>query len=335
MNTASRQIYFQRPSSIRKVALRLAATTLIGLSVCGYAQAEPTLNQVYEAVQAGKLDEAQTMMQQVLVARPNSAKAHFVQAEISAKRGKFDRAREELATAEKLAPGLPFAKADSVAHLRTQLAGAAPIANASGNSNSVSNPVQRTTQAQSPVQAPAAPASSFPWGMALGLGGIAALGALWVSRKRTANSAQTFTPGMAQSNSYPNNATPNNGTMTSQPFGNGMGPGYQAPGTGFGQSAGSGLGGRVAGGLATGLAVGAGMMAAQALGRNLMGDHDQSNAANKDAALNNPNGNNAAPFATNNDINSDVGGQDFGISDNTSWDDAGSSGGDSGGGWDN
>jgi uncharacterized protein len=325
------QICTKRSASKRTAALGLATLVFVGLSFSNFAQAEPTLNQVYEAVQAGKLDEAQTMMQQVLVARPNSAKAHFVQAEISAKRGKFDRAREELATAEKLAPGLPFAKAESVAQLRTQLAGTVPSAPAS--SNSVNNSMQRAAQTQSPMQAPAAPASSFPWAMALGLGGIAALGAFLVLRRRAATSAQTFTPNMAQSNSFPNNATPNNGAMGSAPFGNGTAPGYQAPGNGFGQSAGSGLGGRVAGGLATGLAVGAGMMAAQALGRNLMGDHDQNNAANKDAQLNN--GNNATPLANNNDVNSDAGGQNFGISDNSSWDDAGSSGGDSGGGWDN
>jgi Flp pilus assembly protein TadD len=53
------------------------------------------------------------MMQQVLVAHPNSAKAHFVQAELSARQGNLARAQEELTTAEKLAPGLPFAKPES------------------------------------------------------------------------------------------------------------------------------------------------------------------------------------------------------------------------------
>lgn len=77
------------------------------------------------------------------------------------------------------------------------------------------------------------------------------------------------------------------------------------------------------GGVATGLAVGAGVMAAQAIGRNLMGDHDTgSHAADTNA-------NNFEPTSTNNDM----GGQNFGVSD-TSWDDAGAS--DAGGGdWDN
>mgnify|MGYP003868170939 CR=1 FL=1 len=54
------------------------------------------------------------MIQQVLIGHPNSAKAHYVQAEIAARQGQLPRAREALATAEKLAPGLPFAKAESV-----------------------------------------------------------------------------------------------------------------------------------------------------------------------------------------------------------------------------
>ena len=83
---------------------------------------EPTLKQVYEAAQAGRLEQAQAMMQQVLVAHPNSAKAHFVQAELSARQGQLGRARDSLATAEKLAPGLPFAKQEAVQALRSQLA---------------------------------------------------------------------------------------------------------------------------------------------------------------------------------------------------------------------
>ena len=39
------------------------------------AQAEPTMTEIYSVAQAGKLDQAQVMVQQVLVAYPNSAKA--------------------------------------------------------------------------------------------------------------------------------------------------------------------------------------------------------------------------------------------------------------------
>jgi hypothetical protein len=86
------------------------------------------------------------MIQQVLIGHANSAKAHYVQAEIAARQGHLPRAREALATAEKLAPGLPFAKAESVQALRTQLAGSANPA-----------PTAAVTAATP------APAASRPW----------------------------------------------------------------------------------------------------------------------------------------------------------------------------
>jgi hypothetical protein len=42
--------------------------------------ADPTLDQVYEAVHAGQLDQAQRMMAEVLRDHPNSARAHYVEA---------------------------------------------------------------------------------------------------------------------------------------------------------------------------------------------------------------------------------------------------------------
>ena len=109
-------------------------------------------------------------------------------------------------------------------------------------------------------------------------------------------------------------------------------PAYGQPGFGqpaYGQAPGSGLGGRIAGGLATGLAVGAGVMAAQAIGKNLMGNNEQS-ARHADGAAA---GDNLQPLPG----NRDMGGQDFGIQDAGSWDDAGGSIADAGGGggdWD-
>ncbi|MGI9134610.1 MAG: tetratricopeptide repeat protein, partial [Rhodoferax sp.] len=80
-------------------------------------------------------------------------------------------------------------------------------------------------------------------------------------------------------------------------------------------------GGRIMGGVATGLAVGAGVMAAEAIGRNLMGNHDST-------------GNRGGNFSNNDyqpvDSNQDMGGANFGVSDSGSWDDGGGS--DAGGG---
>jgi hypothetical protein len=86
------------------------------------ALAEPTLDQVYQTAQAGHIDQARQMMERVLRDHPNSAKAHYVEAELLTRQGLSARAREELAAAERLAPGLPFAQVSSVQSLRRELA---------------------------------------------------------------------------------------------------------------------------------------------------------------------------------------------------------------------
>ncbi len=266
------------------------------------AQTEPTMDQVYAAAKSGQLDKAQTMIQQVLIGHPNSAKAHYVQAEIAARQGQLPRAREALATAEKLAPGLPFAKAESVQALRTQLAGTAAA------------PAAATVAA--PAAAPAPPAKSLSWGLILLFGGAGiALLIFLVNRAARprpsvfGNSAPVAHSGLNGPQTF-GNQTP--APYGQPPYGPQYGPQYAPQGPS--------LGGRIMGGVATGLAVGAGVMAAEAIGRNLMGGEHGSEASPHAAA---PETQYAPP-----DVNADMGGQDFGIQDSGSWD---SGGGDS---WD-
>jgi uncharacterized protein len=326
-------------------------TTSVAQAQSSTAAAEPTLAQVYEAAQAGKFDQAQVMMQQVLVAHPNSAKAHFVQAELSARQGHLARARESLATAEKIAPGLGFAKADAVQALRTQL-------NATGNGNT-GTAVTTRPDARSEVRAdssmgkaaPAAPASSFPWGLALALGGGAIGLAIYLKGKKS-NATAPVNPGFNMNpNGNPNGNGQNLGIGSGlggpQTFGNGQPPAgqppYGQPGygqPGYGQQApGMGMGGRVMGGLATGLAVGAGVMAAQAIGKSMMGGDEHGSRNNQSNADNGGGANNGFEPLNNNGGNANFGGQNFGVADAGSWDDGGgmgavaSSGGD-GGDWD-
>lgn len=80
----------------------------------------------------------------------------------------------------------------------------------------------------------------------------------------------------------------------------------------YGQATGSGLGGQILGGVATGLAVGAGVVAAEAIGHKLMGDHETS-AQPVDMPREN-----FEPLPG----NTDMGGQNFGLSDASSWDDS-------------
>jgi uncharacterized protein len=313
----------------RLAGLGLLVASLLGWGFGAMAQQEPTLNQVYEAAQAGKLDQAQTMIQQVLVAHPNSGKAHFVQAELLARQGQLGRARTALAEAEKFAPGLPFAKAEAVQHLRTELA----------NSTRPLPPSRSLTDNALP-----APASSFPWGLALALGGGLVAFAIFRFSKKAAPAA-AFPAAAVPSATMGSGLTPQGGLSGPQTFGMGSTPAMAGAGgpavygsagqPGYGQPpAGSGLGSKVAGGLAAGLAVGAGVMAAQAIGRNLMGDHHNNLADGGPSDLSRQLGNPASTgFAADTNVNADMGGQDFGVQDASSWDDGGSGGG--GGDWDN
>ena len=56
-----------------------------------FAEEEATMHQVYLAAESGKFNEAQSMMDKVLRDHPNSAKAHFVEAELLAKQGLLRR----------------------------------------------------------------------------------------------------------------------------------------------------------------------------------------------------------------------------------------------------
>jgi len=47
-----------------------------------FADSIPTIHQVYQAAESGDLNNAHQMVEQVLKAHPESAKAHYVDAEI-------------------------------------------------------------------------------------------------------------------------------------------------------------------------------------------------------------------------------------------------------------
>jgi hypothetical protein len=294
----------KQTSLIARARIWLVLAFLLGFGFA-MAQSEPGIKEVYATAQAGKLEEAQVMIQQVLVTHPKSATAHFVQSELYARQGNLPRAREALAQAESLKPGLPFAKPEAVQALRAQLAAR-------------SNPQRAVVK----ERAPAETSSAFSWGLPLLLaGGVILLGYFMFRRRAPAPLAQ-----------QPVYAAPN-GMAGPQTFGMGGGtamqPAYGQPGYGqpaYGQAPGTGLGGRIMGGVATGLAVGAGVMAAQAIGRNLMG-HDNQNASGFDNA-----GHNVDPGF---DRNADMGGSNFGLNDTSSWDDGGSVDAGGGGDWDN
>jgi len=269
--------------------------------VCGFAQAaDPTLHQVYQAAEAGRYREAQSMMDQVLKDHPNSAKAHFVEAELLARQGLTKEAQTELSTAERLEPGLPFAKSESVAALRqrlgTAVAGTIPVTAAAASTASASLPGQ---------------AGSVPWGLILG--GLAFIVIVSLLFNRNRRPAPWAMPAPTPAPAAPGNGWGNN--QWGAPAAPGYGSVPQAPSGGMG----SGL----LGSLATGAAVGAGVVAGEALMHRMLdggGSHRDSLSSLQNVQPDNlqiP-----APFADAG--NSDMGGQDFGISDSSSWDDSSS-----------
>jgi len=211
---------------------------------------EPSLHEVYQKIAAGQYAQADAMMKGVLENHPNSAKAHYIVAELRLKEGRLDEGRAELARAEILAPGLPFAQADAVQKLRTQLGKSSGLAAGSSSANSIFS---------SPI---------FWLLMVVLVGGLMYFMKL---RKREQANAVALGNG-PQSGSAPNpTGGPPNG-----PGGPGSPNGPAgAPNTGFG---GSGL----MGSLATGAALGAGMVAGQALASHLMGGEH----GNRDASGN-------------------------------------------------
>lgn len=257
--------------------LTIAAGTML-VSIAAFA-ADPTIQQVYDVASSGHLARAQQMMDQVLRDHPASGKAHFVEAELLAKQGNATGARSELATAERLAPGLPFANPSAVRELNAQLS--RPAFNAVGTRSH---------------------AAGMQWGiLALVLLSIGLMIFL-ITRRRAAGAG-----GM------PYRYAP---TMGPAPYG-----GYGGYGNGSVMPSAGGLGSGLLGGLATGAAVGAGVVAGEALMHRMLDNGSTQTLAT------------SSPFSSNGDDMNfgdqsyDMGGNDFDLSDDSSWDDGTSNGG--------
>jgi hypothetical protein len=219
------------------------------------------------------------MMNQVLHDHPNSGKAHFVESELLAKEGRVANARTELATAERLEPGLPFAKPAAVQELKSLLSSDAHHAS-SAYAPSVSHP-------------------SFPFGLIALLLAAIALVAFFVRRR-----SQTLVQAAPAGASYGYG-----GYNAGPTYGNGQAP--MAPSGGMGSG--------IMGGLATGAAMGAGVVAGEALMHRMLDGNGQPVATQMPS--------NNWMDVPNDQQSYDMGGNDFGVADDSSWDDGSSSSG--------
>lgn len=245
----------------------------IGLLYSTLVYAEDlSMSQVYETAKSGNLVQAETMMRQVLRDHPNSAKAHFVNAEILAKEHKFAEARVELGIAKQLKPDNSYAKAEALSELEHLLQ----------PQNSYSQPGPNT-----------ASSNILTWVLAV-IGFLVAI----VILRAIFNFFSPRPVATAPIQTYPNS------TMG----GAGYGPNYSGMG---GPSMGSGI----LGGLATGVAVGAGVVVGEELMHHVLdGNHPQRDNYVPDNLI------------QDDTQNYGMGGNDFGTSDSSSWDDSGSSG---------
>jgi hypothetical protein len=87
----------------------------------GRAPDRAALREIRQATRDGDIQRAKTLLDDLLQRQPDNAQAHFMKAQMAVRDKDAATARSELATAEKLAPGLPFAREEQVTALRTRV----------------------------------------------------------------------------------------------------------------------------------------------------------------------------------------------------------------------
>lgn len=245
-----------------------ALAIMVAFSVPSFAADEFSMHEVYQAAQAGRLGEAQAMMDKVLRDHPDSAKAHYVEAELLAKQGKMSAAAAELSKAEQLKPGLPFAKPEAIQELRAAIAGHGPSAKVEQG--------------------------GISWGIVLLVLALIVF-IFFVGRAMGRRNNPVV---------YPASGNYGNGAYGQPPYG----------GAPMGGPVGGGIGSGIMGGLATGAALGAGMVAGEALMHHFT---DGEGNTHNNGMIGDANAANSW------DNTNDMGGADFGVTDNSSWDDGG------------
>jgi hypothetical protein len=154
--------------------------TLFLAAVAAAAWALPSLQDVESEVKAGRYAQAETMMREVVAAKPGSARAHYIYAEILAHQGKLAPAAEEAQKARLIDPDVKFTDPEKFRSFEASLTQAQrPVARSAQDA--------RRPQAQAPA-APAPASSGIPgWVWIAGLAVVAFL--LWRGFTRSRNAA--------------------------------------------------------------------------------------------------------------------------------------------------
>lgn len=239
--------------TLSQVLKSLLATAAIAVSAL--ALALPAPKDIESAVAQGHLTQAESMLREVIDAKPQSAKAHYELGQVLLRENRLAEAHTELNRAQAIDPSLKFASSDQQFKtlLERSQAPAAPAHNAA-------------VAAATPAPVPSGNGFSLTYVWI----GIAALGvvALLIRMNRPAPQPTGYAP----------TATPPAGSPMSTAFGRnpapGHAPGYAPayPAAGYPSQAPSG-GSTVAGAVVGGLA---GVAAGYALSKALEGDHHSS-----------------------------------------------------------
>jgi uncharacterized protein len=110
------QVYYRLAAT-----LVLAGCNAVALGAAVPAGKDPTLDDIYRATHSGHIEQAKEMIGRVLKDHPDSAKAHYVAAEVYVRTCDRERARAEFKKAEALQPELKFASQRSVQALKSAL----------------------------------------------------------------------------------------------------------------------------------------------------------------------------------------------------------------------
>lgn len=213
--------------------LKRFAATLVLATASLAALALPTVDAVQAEVQRGNYAQAEAMMHEVVAAKPGSAKAHYVYAEILAHNRRFALAAAEAARARQADPAIGFTDPAKFAALEQLLEREQQAARQAA---SPARPDYAVAQSRPQAPAPGVPA----WVWVFGLAGIAAVVWVVVSRRQQAQAAPAGFGANALAGTVP------------APYGTGYAPGYGQPtapgGTGL-----MGVGLAAAGGVAAGM----------------------------------------------------------------------------------
>ncbi len=238
----------------------LLCTALVSVSL---ALALPTPKDIEGAVAQGHLTQAESMLREVIAAKPQSAKAHYELGQVLLRENRASEAQAELKQAQAIDPTLKFAGSDKQFQELMDRTQAKPQA-------------ARPANVQSAPQAPAQSGSGFS--LTYVWIGIAALGviALLIRMNRPA------TPPMSPAYAPP--ATPA-GSPLSTGFGRNPATGYAPAAAGY-PPAGYPGGAPAGGSTMTGAVVGglAGVAAGYALSKALEGEHHTTQPAQAPAS---------------------------------------------------